>query len=173
EIVFDDGPNAGTSSDTLAADYRTAMDGSDWHVVLPGKPQERQLPTVVTEEYQSQFLAPATMEPMNCTARVSADGCHIWAPTQGQEMTQIVVSQMLGLPKESVRVHRTFLGGGFGRRLVADFAAQAVTLSKAVGRPVKVIWSREEDMQHDIYRPAVLHRLTAGIDERGRLQSLA
>ncbi len=88
-------------------------------------------------------------------------------------MTQIVVSQLLGLPKEKVRVNRTLLGGGFGRRLVADFVVQAVLASKAVGLPVKVIWSREEDIRHDLYRPAVLHRITAGIDQFGRLQAVA
>jgi isoquinoline 1-oxidoreductase subunit beta len=172
EVVFDDGPNAAASSESLAATYRTALEGNDWVVVHEGKVAEA-LPTVVSAEYESQFLAHATMEPMNCTARVTSDGCDIWAPTQGQELTQLVASQVLGMPKERVRVHRTLLGGGFGRRLIADFAVQAVLISKAVGRPVKVIWSREEDMQHDVYRPAVLHRLAAGIDEEGKLQTMA
>jgi isoquinoline 1-oxidoreductase beta subunit len=129
-------------------------------------------PTNLSAEYGSQFMAHATMEPMNCTASVTADGCDIWAPTQGQEMTQMVLSQVLGLPKERVRVGRTFAGGGFGRRLVADFAVQAALVSKAVQRPVKVVWTREEDMQHDLYRPAVANRLAAGIDEFGRLRTL-
>jgi len=173
DVVFDDGPNVAANSDSLAATYRAALDGKDWMVVHEGKGAEQALPTVVTAEYESQFLAHATMEPMNCTARVTSDSCEIWAPTQGQELTQLVASQVLGLPSERVRVHRTLLGGGFGRRLIADFAVQAVLISKAVGRPVKVIWSREEDMQHDVYRPAVLHRLTAGIDSEGKLQAMA
>jgi len=110
---------------------------------------------------------------MNCTARVTADLCEVWAPTQGQELAQLSVAGMLGLPREKVKITRTFVGGGFGRRLIPDFVVQAVAVSNAVGRPVKVIWSREEDMQHDFYRPAVLHRLTAGIDEYGRLKALA
>jgi isoquinoline 1-oxidoreductase subunit beta len=134
--------------------------------------QTRGFATTFSEDYESQFLAHATMEPMNCTAHVTADRCEVWAPTQGQELTQMVLAQTLNLPKEKVVINRTLLGGGFGRRLVADFVVQAALVSKAVGQPVKLIWSREEDLQHDIYRPAVLHRLTAGIDELGRLQAL-
>jgi isoquinoline 1-oxidoreductase beta subunit len=131
-------------------------------------------PTVYSQEYESQFLTHATMEPMNCTARVSGDTVEIWAPTQGQEMTRITLASVFNLPKENIQVSRTLLGGGFGRRLVAnDFALQSAVISKAVGRPVKVIWSREEDMQHDIYRPATLHRITAGINEYGKLRAIA
>src|SRR5260370_6983047 len=129
------------------------------------------LPTVISEEYESQFLAHATMELMNCTARVTADGCEVWAPTQGQELAQLAVSQMLGLPREKVSITRTLLGGGFGRRLLPDFVVQAVAVSKTVGRPVKVIWSREEDMQHDFYRPAVHHRITPGVHTYARLKA--
>jgi len=82
-----------------------------------------------------------------------------------------MVAQFLSMPKEKIQVHRTFLGGGFGRRLVADFVLEAVACSKAAGKPVKVIWSREEDIQHDIYRPAVRHRITTGLDEEGRIQA--
>src|SRR5262249_35927488 len=114
-----------------------------------------------------------TMEPMNCTAQVTPNGCDVWAPTQGQELAQLTVAGMLGLPREGVRINRTLLGGGFGRRLIPDFIVQAVAASRAVGRPVKVIWSREEDIQHDFYRPAVLHRVIAGVDEYGRLKALA
>src|SRR5262252_3104764 len=110
------------------------------------------------------------MEPMNCTARVTRDDC---GPTQGQELAQLVTSQMLGLPREKVRITRTLVGGGFGRRLLPDFVAQAVAVSKAVRRPVKLIWSREEDMQHDFYRPAVHHRITAGVDEYGNLKAIS
>jgi len=199
KIEFDDGTNASLSSATLKNQYRAAIDGSDWLLVhstgdkdilphsypnrlmgdagaspaLPQRPSGTALPTIVSEEYGSPFLAHATMEPMNATAQVTADGCDVWAPTQGQELAQLAVAQLLGLPREKVRITRTLVGGGFGRRLIPDFVAQAVVISKAVGRPVKVIWSREEDIQHDFYRPAVYHRLTAGIDEYGRLKALA
>jgi isoquinoline 1-oxidoreductase beta subunit len=139
----------------------------------PAAPSREILPTVFSAEYESQFLAHATMEPMNATVRVGADGIDVWAPTQGQEMTQFVLSGAFKLPKEKVRVNRTYAGGGFGRRLVADFALQAALLSQQTGKPVKVIWSREEDMQHDIYRPATLHKITAGIDARGQLKAIS
>lgn len=175
-IEFDPGANAGLSSDTLRAQYQTALAGDSWHT--PHVAGEKDaiangFATVFSEDYESQFLAHATMEPMNCTAHVTADACEVWAPTQGQELALLVLTQVLGLPKEKIRIHRTLLGGGFGRRLVPDFIVQAALASKAVGAPVKVIWSREEDTQQDIYRPAVAHRITAAIDARGRLQAIA
>ena len=175
-LRFDDGPNASLSSATLRDQYQTALASDSWHTPHVSGDKDataKSFATLLSQDYESQFLAHATMEPMNCTAHVTSDGCDVWAPTQGQELTQLVVSQVLSLPKEKVRIHRTLLGGGFGRRLVADFVVHAVLASKAVGAPVKVIWSREEDMQHDIYRPAVVHRITAGIDEFGRLQAIA
>jgi isoquinoline 1-oxidoreductase beta subunit len=159
----------------MTEQYREALAGDRWlNVHTAGdKAAFGQLhPTNFSAEYGSPFMAHATMEPMNCTASVTADGCDIWAPTQGQEMTRIVLSQVLGLPMDKVRVSRTFAGGGFGRRLVADFAVQAALVSKAIHRPVKAIWTREEDMQHDLYRPAVANRLSAGIDEFGRVHTL-
>jgi len=175
-VSFDDGPHVSVGGDTLRTQYQAALDGSAWHAAhADGDPNaiDEGFATTFSEVYESQFLAHATMEPMNCTASVIGGRCEVWAPTQGQELAQIVVSQVLGLPKERVTINRTLVGGGFGRRLVPDFIVQAVLASKAVGAPVKVIWSREEDMQHDIYRPAVLHRITAGVDEFGRLQALA
>jgi isoquinoline 1-oxidoreductase beta subunit len=173
KVDFDAGPNSSMSSGSLTAQYRAAINGGDWLLVHSTGNKDIAPPTIVTEEYESQFLAHATMEPMNCTARVTPDGCQVWGPTQGQELAQLTVSQMLGLPREKVQITRTLLGGGFGRRLLPDFVVQAVAVSKAVGRPVKVIWSREEDMQHDFYRPAVHHRITAGVDEYGRLKALS
>jgi isoquinoline 1-oxidoreductase subunit beta len=170
QIDFDAGANRSLSTATLRQQYRAALDGDSWHTVHTGGDTNRSFASTFTAEYESQFLAHATMEPMNCSAHVTDDRCDIWAPTQGQELQQIVLSQALKLPKERITINRTLLGGGFGRRLVADFVLQAALVSKAVRRPVKLIWSREEDTQHDIYRPAVLHRLTSGIDEFGRLQ---
>jgi isoquinoline 1-oxidoreductase beta subunit len=173
-IEFDEGPSAGTSQDGLLQIYRDAVaDRSSWVVTKPGTPEGAALPVALTAEYQSQFLAHATMEPMNCTARVDASGCDVWAPTQGQELAQRAVTQLLGLPSEKVRIHRTLLGGGFGRRLIPDFIVQAVMIAKEVGRPVKVVWSREDDMQRDFYRPAVVHRISAAIDRGGQLAHVA
>lgn len=198
-VTFNEGPTASVSTDSLGEDYRRAMEGNDWllaHVegnpdalhheypnvplakdTIPAtstNPAKETYPTIFSQEYESQFLAHATMEPMNCTARVTGDTVEIWAPTQGQEITRLTLAGVFKLPKENIQVSRTLLGGGFGRRLVAfDFALQSALISKAVGRPAKVIWSREEDMQHDIYRPATLHRITAGINEYGKLGAVA
>src|SRR5437016_4424994 len=117
--------------------------------------------------YEVPFLHHATMEPMNCTAHVRADGCDVRAPTQNQTRAQEVAAELTGLPKEQVRIHTTFLGGGFGRRLEPDFVSEAVRLSKAVGAPVKVIWSREDDVRHGFYRPATYNRFAAGLDATG------
>ena len=122
-------------------------------------------------EYTLPFLAHATMEPMNCTAFVQKDRVDIWGPTQAQTLNQIVAGKITGLPQHAVHVHTTLLGGGFGRRFEQDFVAQAVELSKASGRPVKVMWTRDDDTRHDFYRPANLHRLRAVLDGSGRLQA--
>jgi isoquinoline 1-oxidoreductase subunit beta len=118
--------------------------------------------------YDVPFVHHATMEPMNCTAHVRADGADIWAPTQNQGDAQQVAAQVSGLARETVRIHTTFSGGGFGRRLEPDFVSEAVRISKAVGRPVKVIWSREDDMRNGFYRPTSYNRFSAGLDAAGR-----
>src|SRR5260370_22721398 len=107
--------------------------------VVPAQPEQKApsetYPPIYSQEYESQFLAHATMEPMNCTARVSGDTVEVWGPTQGQEITRITLAAIFKLPKENIQVSRTFLGGGFGRRLTADFAVQSALISKAVGKP--------------------------------------
>lgn len=123
--------------------------------------------------YEIPFQAHATMEPMNCTAHVTADRCEIWAPTQGMEMSLNVAAHITGLPAECITIHRTLLGGGFGRRLLADFLQQTLIIAKATQRPVKLIWSREEDMTHDFYRPAMLHQVSGAVDASGAVTSLA
>ncbi len=176
DVAFDAGANAGVTSASIQRIYRDAMTGDGWVLAHPGAASATvaaSTAATLDAEYASQFLAHATMEPMTCTARVDATGCDVWAPTQGQELAQIVVAQVLGLPRDQVRIHRTLLGGGFGRRLLADFVVQAVLIARAMARPVKVVWSREEDMQHDFYRPAVLHRLTAALDRRGEVVEIA
>lgn len=109
-------------------------------------------------EYRSAWQAHATMEPMNCIARVTGDRCELVVPTQGQEMCQVMVANALGIAKANVSVQRTYLGGGFGRRLLADYAVQAALIAKAVGRPVQLLWSREDDFRQDWFRPAVHQR---------------
>jgi isoquinoline 1-oxidoreductase beta subunit len=108
------------------------------------------------------------MEPMNATAHVRADGVDIWAPTQFQTACQMMGAEMGGVAPEQVKVHTTYLGGGFGRRFEGDFVQEALETSKAANAPVKVVWSREDDMQHDFYRPASVHRFRArlGSDQK-------
>jgi isoquinoline 1-oxidoreductase beta subunit len=103
--------------------------------------------------YELPLVAHATMEPMNCTADVKADRCDVYVGTQVQQLTQAAAAEAAGLKAVQVNVHTTLLGGGFGRRLEVDFVPAAVTASKAVGAPVKLIWTREDDMTHDVYRP--------------------
>lgn len=118
-------------------------------------------------EYTVPYLAHATMEPMGCVAHVDGDRCTVWAPTQGPTVARAAAAKAAGVPAENVTVHRMFLGGGFGRRYETDFVTQAVQVSRAVGRPVKLLWSREEDLAHDFYRPAARMRYRAALTADG------
>ena len=117
--------------------------------------------------YEAPYLCHAPMEPMNATAHVRADSCDVWAATQIQTAARAKAAQITGLPPEKVQIHTLFLGGGFGRRGGDDFIADAVEVSKAIGGPVKLTWSREDDMQHDLYRPASLTTFKGGLDAQG------
>lgn len=119
--------------------------------------------------YVLPYLAHATMEPMNCTASVKADQCDVWVPTQNQTGAHNLAVKISGLKPEQVHVHTTYLGGGFGRRFETDVVEEALRLSKAAGRPVKLLWTREEDMQNDFYRPATCTRIEGALDEKGRV----
>lgn len=123
--------------------------------------------------YELPMLAHAAMEPMNCTADVKADRCDIYVGTQVQQMAQAAAADAAGLKPDQVNVHTTLLGGGFGRRLEVDFIPAAVAASKALGAPVKLIWTREDDMTHDYFRPPVRAAVSAGLDERGQLLAWA
>src|SRR5881398_4064920 len=169
EIQWDEGDAASLDSDGIRAQFvklaeqpgvESRKDG-DAAASLAGAAKK------VEAVYEVPFLHHATMEPMTCTAHVRADGCDVWVPTQNQTRAQEVAAELTGLPKEQVRVHTTFLGGGFGRRLEPDFVSEAVRVSKAVSAPVKVIWSREDDVQHGFYRPATYNRFAAALDAAG------
>ena len=123
---------------------------------------------VIEAEYETPYLAHAPIEPMNCTAIVTEGRCEIWVPTQGQTRAQEAAARAAGVPVDRVEVHTTFLGGGFGRRAVPDVVSQAVEIAKAVGKPIQLLWTREEDIRHDRFRPASLVRLKGGLDGRGR-----
>jgi isoquinoline 1-oxidoreductase subunit beta len=118
--------------------------------------------------YELPLVAHAPMEPMNCLADVRGDRCEVWAPTQNPSAARAVAAQMSGLPPGSVTVHVTRSGGGFGRRFYSDFVAEATFLSRRVGAPVQVVWTREDDIQHDFYRPASCHAMRAALDATGR-----
>ena len=117
--------------------------------------------------YQVPFLAHATMEPMNCTVHVRPDGCEVWVGSQVLARAQAAAAKVTGLPLEKVVVHNHLIGGGFGRRLEIDGVARAAEIAKHVDGPVKVVWTREEDIQHDMYRPYWFDRISAGLDEKG------
>jgi isoquinoline 1-oxidoreductase beta subunit len=121
--------------------------------------------------YELPLLAHATMEPMNCTADVRANGCDVYVGTQAQQLAQAAAAEAAGLKASQVNVHTTLLGGGFGRRLDVDFVPAAVAAAKAVGAPVKLIWTREDDMTHDLFRPPSREAVNAALDEHGKLSA--
>ncbi len=170
-VTWNEGRNAQLTSASISqlltqsADHAGAVarhDGSDPEAALAAAA------TRYDAAYELPFLAHATMEPMNCTAHVRPDGVDVWAPTQFQTGAQGLAAKIGGVPPEQVKIHTTYLGGGFGRRFELDFIQEALETSKAAGAPVKVIWSREDDTQHDQYRPACYHRLRAGLDAAGQ-----
>jgi isoquinoline 1-oxidoreductase subunit beta len=124
-------------------------------------------PIKIDAVYQMPLLAHAAMEPMNCTVHVRKDGCDVWVGTQVITRAQAAAAAITGLPLDKVKVHNHLLGGGFGRRLDVDGITQAVLIAKQVDYPVKVIWTREEDIRHDVYRPYYYDTLSAGLDDKG------
>ena len=166
QVQFDAGRNAQLNDATISQKFREILDAE-------GK---RAFPTAhqtLDLEYQVPYLAHATMEPMNFTAHVQKDHCDLWGPTQVQTLSAKTVEAITGLSEDQITLHTTYLGGGFGRRAELDFVEQAVTISQAVQKPVKLIWSREEDTQHDFYRQAAMMRLQLGLDAQGNLQNWA
>jgi isoquinoline 1-oxidoreductase beta subunit len=149
----------------LARRGRKARDRGDVERAL------RRAARIVEAQYETPYLAHATMEPPNCIAHVTDEGCDIWVGTQAQSRAQAVAMEITGLPREQVRVHTTYAGGGFGRRLEVDEVAEAVRVSKELRRPVRVLWTRTDDLQHDVYRPASVTALRAGLSERGRISA--
>lgn len=119
--------------------------------------------------YELPFAAHVCMEPMNCTVDIRPDSAEAWVPSQGPQWAQAVIAEAAKLPPEKVTVHTTLMGGGFGRRYQADFVMEAAEVAKASGKPVMVLWTREDDIQHDFYRPASYHRLEGALDSEGQL----
>ena len=169
DINWDDGPNAKLSTAELIRQMDTASQNPG--VVAKKKGDVAKALTGAARKieavYELSFLAHAAMEPMNCTAHVRADGCDIWVGNQVVSRAQATAAQVTGLPPEKVQVHNHLIGGGFGRRLDVDGITQAVAIAKQVDGPVKVVWSREEDIQHDVYKPYFFDRIAAGLDANG------
>ena len=170
EVTWDEGPNAAVSSASIAQLFAGRLNDKGAVARHDGDAAGALAAdaTKVTADYSAPFLAHATMEPMNATAHVRPDGVDIWAPTQFQGGAQQIGAAIGGVAPERVKVHTTYLGGGFGRRFELDFIREALEVSKAVNAPVKVVWSREDDMRHAQYRPASLHRLAAALDAKGQ-----
>ena len=169
-VEWDAGEYAGLSDAQIERELLAALDRKGKVVKArgdaPGALKRAQ--HVVESVYGTPYLAHSTIEPMNCVAHVRRDACDVWVGTQAQSDTQEVAARIAGLPKSKVRVHTQFLGGGFGRRLETDFVAEAVEVSRTLGAPVQVIWTRADDLQHDRYRPAHAMRIRASLDANGR-----
>ena len=170
---FDDGPHASISTADVVAALAKASENPGAVARNDGDVSATlaKAATKVEAIYEVPFLAHATMEPMNCTVQITADGCDIWVGTQIPTVAQQAVAQTLSLTPEQVRLHNHLLGGGFGRRLEFDFIVQAALIAKQSKDPIKVVWSREEDIQHDMYRPYYYDRFSAGLDAEGKLVS--
>jgi isoquinoline 1-oxidoreductase beta subunit len=169
-VVWDEGAMAAVSSDKLyKADVEAAANGKGIEAKKIGDVAAGKSKATKTIEavYWAPFLAHATMEPMNATADVRADSCEVWSGIQAQMVVQAQVAKELGIAPEKVKVNNTLLGGGFGRRL-GDYVMDAVKLSKVVGKPVKVVWTREDDMHGDFFRPTAYNKMSAGIDASGK-----
>jgi len=175
-VTWDEGANAALDSKAIFAQYaRDLEQGSPtkYQAVGDAVAEIGKAGKVIEALYQVPFLAHATMEPMNCTALVKDGTCVVWAPNQSPSLVKWVAGRAAGVDGDKVTVHTTFLGGGFGRRAENDFVVQAVTIAKAVpGKPVKLVWSREEDIQHDVYRPAAISRFRAALDASGKSLAL-
>jgi len=169
DIQWDEGAVAAVSTASLTQTFKDKMS-------LPGQPArqtgdaEAALAAAarkVEADYEVPFLAHAPMEPLNCVAHVRPDGCEVWASTQGQSAAHNEARRITGLAPEAVKVYTKYMGGGFGRRASADYIGEAVEVSKAAGVPVKLTWSREDDLQQDRYRPASYGRFAGGLDADG------
>jgi isoquinoline 1-oxidoreductase beta subunit len=168
-VEWDDGPHAKLNTQEIVDELEKATLNSGAVAQNIGDVGKAMATATTTVEatYQVPFLAHATMEPMNCTVHVRKDGCEVWVGTQVVARAQAAAAKTAGLPLDKVVVHNHLIGGGFGRRLEVDGVIRAVQIAQHVDGPVKVIWTREEDIQHDMYRPYWFDRISAGLDEKG------
>jgi len=172
EVRWDPGAGRGVSSAAIREQQRRLLENERGKVVRDDGDADAafaQAARVVEAEYYAPYLAHATMEPMNCTVVPGEEGCDVYCGTQAPDLAQEWVARTLELPRQQVRVHTAFLGGGFGRRGFSDFAGEAAEIARHTGWPIKLVWSREDDMRHDYYRPASTHRLRAAFDDVGQV----
>lgn len=172
DVSWTPGPHASLSSDGLSQQFRSLLNAPAQSIVHAAGDVDAAFASAATKveaEYELPLLAHATMEPQNATANVTDSRVDIWAPSQSPPALVGCVSYVLGVPEQTVHAHLTFSGGGFGRRGQPDVAVEAALLSKAVGVPIKVVWTREDDIQHDYYRPSSRQRVAAALDASGRI----
>jgi isoquinoline 1-oxidoreductase beta subunit len=175
QIKWDKGPHADHSSASYARQAEELAKKDPVKVVRTDGDHKAAFASAATKveaTYHYPVLSHAPLEPMNCTADVRDGKVDIWAPTQNPGAGRGMVAKALGIPPEAVTIHVTRSGGGFGRRLASDFMMQSVMISKTVGAPVKLLWDRRQDLQHDMYRPAGWHHFSAGVDAQGKLVTL-
>jgi isoquinoline 1-oxidoreductase beta subunit len=166
DVSWNEGPNARIDSAFLWNDIKAASEQTGAVARSIGDAQDAlKSSDTVEAHYELPFLAHAPMEPMNCTVHVRPDGCDVWVGTQVCARTQAIAAKVTGLPLERVAVHNQLLGGGFGRRLDVDGTEKSVRIAQKVDGPVKVVWTREEDIQHDYYRPIYYDRITAALKD--------
>ncbi len=168
EIEWDEGALATLSSDDMFNTFKQAAIDDEGKQVREEGDFNDAIDTasrVIEVEYQTPFLAHATLEPMNCVVEVSEEKAQVWAPTQAPDLARIAVARVTDLSPSDVDVHVTAIGGGFGRRLTQDFIEEAAAVAYQAKRPIKLMWSREEDTQHDWYRPATYHKFKATLNE--------
>ncbi|HEU5135260.1 MAG TPA: xanthine dehydrogenase family protein molybdopterin-binding subunit [Steroidobacteraceae bacterium] len=170
-IEWDAGPNGALTDAKIAQVLRKGAAGPGRVARNDGDAAAaiRNAARVVRADYELPLLAHATLEPQNCTADVRADGADIYVPTQVQQIAHATAAKASGLDPKVVKIHTTFLGGGFGRRLEVDFIPAAVEVSRALKKPVKLVWTREDDMTHDAYRPPAFDQATGAFDAKGNL----
>ncbi|HUI59847.1 MAG TPA: xanthine dehydrogenase family protein molybdopterin-binding subunit [Steroidobacteraceae bacterium] len=171
-ITWDSGPNATVDSAAIWQDLRAASAKEGAVAKSEGDVDKAMQGAQVHEAaYEMPFLAHATMEPMNCTVQLGKDSCEVWLGTQVISRVQNTVAKLTGLPVEKVTVHNHYIGGGFGRRLEPDMALKAVRVAQQLdGEPVKVVWTREEDIRHDYYRPVYRDTIAAALKD-GRIEA--
>jgi isoquinoline 1-oxidoreductase beta subunit len=171
DITWNHGPNHGETTDSLRAQMKEALSKPPAWTSDPSGDDLDTLPAAkhIEAVYEFPFLAHATMEPMNTTIHLREGMCEVWSPSQTADATRKTIAAELELPESSIAVHTTFMGGGFGRRYQYDFPTEAAQIARHVSSPVQLVWTREDDMTHDFYRPAGMHRMRGVVDEAGNV----